>query len=56
MDFSMRIAGAGHYYCWIFLPKEIMALSAHFSSFGIRAEAGGTAFSTIMTNKVTPPL
>ncbi|MDT2305705.1 hypothetical protein P7H21_19635 [Paenibacillus larvae] len=42
MDFSMRIAGAGRV---LDIPAEkIMALSAHFSS-GIRAEAGGTAFS-----------
>ncbi|MEV2340984.1 phage tail tape measure protein [Paenibacillus larvae] len=47
LDFSMRIAGAGRV---LDIPAEkIMALSAHFSSFGIRAEAGGTAFSTIMT-------
>ncbi|MDT2193595.1 phage tail tape measure protein [Paenibacillus larvae] len=43
LDFSMRIAGAGRV---LDIPAEkIMALSAHFSSFGIRAEAGGTAFS-----------
>ena len=48
VDMSMRIAGAGSQVNMT--EAEIMAFSAALSSVGIEAEAGGSAFSTLISN------
>ncbi len=46
VEMGMRLAGAGKTIG--LLPPQIMGLAAALSSVGIRAEAGGTAFSQVM--------
>lgn len=48
VDMSMRIAGAGAQVGMT--EAEIMAFSGALSSVGIEAEAGGSAFSTLISN------
>ena len=48
VDMSMRIAGAGSQVNMT--EAEIMAFSAALSSVGIEAEAGGSPFSTLISN------
>lgn len=46
-DMGMRLAGAGHQVGMS--EAQIMSFSAALSSVGIEAEAGGSAFSTVMS-------
>ena len=48
VDMSMRIAGAGAQVGMT--EAEIMSFSGALSSVGIEAEAGGSAFSTLISN------
>ena len=48
VDMSMRIAGAGHQVGMT--EAQIMAFSGALSSVGIQAEAGGSAFSTLISD------
>ncbi|WP_297199839.1 phage tail tape measure protein [uncultured Flavonifractor sp.] len=48
VDMSMRIAGAGHQVGMT--EAQIMAYSGALSSVGIQAEAGGSAFSTLISD------